>query len=268
MGVMTDNSNENDGFEAFVQREAARYNAPPSSAPRDEMWEVIAQRRAASRRDGATPLVAARPTRIRRYAPWIGMAATLALGVGIGTYMTGRRSSASELAQVPVAAHPTDSAMTTDTPPPFTEAPTPARAGDAGPRRPSTDRSAPTVRTDAANAVANEVEAPDASYSIASRQHLTRAEALIAVVAMSSEDALLDSLTGKWARDILTNTRLLLDSPAGADPVRRRLLEDLETILVQLVQKSGRVEEDKAMIDRSLQRTQLLTRLRSGASGT
>ena len=267
---MTDN--ENDGFEAFVQREAAKYNAPPSSAPRDEMWEVIAQRRAASRRDGATPLHAARPSMVRRWAPWIGMAATLAIGVGIGSLVTDRPNRDTAIARGPAAAPstepPTDPALTTDAPPPSIEAPTPADAGDAGPRRPSTDRSAPTVRTVAANAAANEVEAPDASYSIASRQHLTRAEALIAVVAMSSEDALLDSLTGKWARDILTNTRLLLDSPAGTDPVRRRLLLDLETILVQLVQKSGRVDEDKAMIDRSLQRTQLLTRLRSGAAGT
>jgi len=81
-------------------------------------------------------------------------------------------------------------------------------------------------------------------------------------------DATMDSLTARWARDVLSNTRLLLDSPAGEDPVRRRLLEDLETVLVQLVQRSGRTAEDRAMLDRTLQRTQILTRLRSGAAGT
>jgi hypothetical protein len=37
-----------------------------------------------------------------------------------------------------------------------------------------------------------------------------------------------------WARDLLTTTRLLLDSPAGADPARRELLETLELVLVQI----------------------------------
>ena len=78
----------------------------------------------------------------------------------------------------------------------------------------------------------------------------------------------MDSLTARWAKDVLSNTRLLLDSPAGDDPVRRRLLEDLETVLVQLVQRSGRTAEDRDMLDRTLQKTQILTRLRSRATGT
>jgi hypothetical protein len=103
--------------------------------------------------------------------------------------------------------------------------------------------------------------------SVASRDHLQRAEALVSVVAATPADAVMDSLTGKWAREMLTNTRLLLDSPAGDDPVRRRLLEDLETVLVQLVQRSGAVTEEREILDRTLQRTQLLTRLRNGAAG-
>ena len=87
------------------------------------------------------------------------------------------------------------------------------------------------------------------------------------VVAATPADAVMDSLTGKWAREMLTNTRLLLDSPAGDDPVRRRLLEDLETVLVQLVQRSGASADDREILDRTLERTQLLTRLRTGAAG-
>jgi hypothetical protein len=66
---------------------------------------------------------------------------------------------------------------------------------------------------------------------------------------------------------MLTNTRLLLDSPAGDDPVRRRLLEDLETVLVQLLQRTGGAVDERALIERTLERTQLLSRLRSGAAG-
>jgi hypothetical protein len=39
-----------------------------------------------------------------------------------------------------------------------------------------------------------------------------------------------------WSKDLLSTTRLLLDSPAGADPQLRALLEDLELVLVQLSQ--------------------------------
>lgn len=108
---------------------------------------------------------------------------------------------------------------------------------------------------------------PNTAMQIVSRDHLSRAEALVSVVAASPADAAMDSLTGRWARDMLTNTRLLLDSPAGDDAVRRRLLEDLETVLVQLLQRTGGAVDERALIDRTLERTQLLSRLRSGATG-
>ena len=106
------------------------------------------------------------------------------------------------------------------------------------------------------------------TYEVASQRHLQRAEPLVAVVVVAPRDPMMDSLTSLWARDVLTNTRLMLDSPVGDDPIRRRLLEDLENLLVQLVQRSGSPVEERALIDRTLQRTQLLTRLRTSASGT
>ncbi len=240
-----------DGFEAFVRREAAGYHQPPAGVPRDEMWNAIAARR--------------RPAlRVRRWAPWIGMAATLLIGVGIGRFALQRGTPATDapLPATNVASTPPSAAVTIDSMTP------PVLLPDAGPRPVPAVRVASVVRTAGGRDDANNPDATDASYGVASRQHLSRAEALVAVVAATPQDAMMDSLTSKWARDILTNTRLLLDSPAGDDPVRRRLLEDLESLLVQLVQRSGRVAEDRAMIDRTLQRTQLLTRLRSGAAGT
>lgn len=184
------------------------------------------------------------------------MAATLVLGLGIGRYMIAR-----EMGTVP--------AVVTAAGPDRLTVPevAPVASTRLEATRPVAARPAVRAGTPVPDAPARR-DGGSATYSVASQQHLTRAEALVAVVSAMPADAALDSLTGRWARDVLTNTRLLLDSPAGDDPARRRLLEDLETLLVQLVQRSGRAAEDRAMIDRTLQKTQILTRLRSGATGT
>lgn len=239
-------------FEEFLKREAAAYQAPPAATPREEMWSVIAKARVTqaggAAHGGGTPL----RSRWLRYAPWIGMAATLLVGVGIGRFAM----------QEPLDATP-GTIASVDTP------------MVAPPTVSSTDESALPLRvaprsTGSAVRLASNgsplIESPS-PMQIASREHLARAEALISVVAATPADAVMDSLTGRWAREMLTNTRLLLDSPAGDDPARRRLFEDLEMILVQLVQRSGTAADERRLIDRSLQRTQLLTRLRTSATG-
>ncbi len=271
-------THDDDKFEAFLEREARAYNAPPAEVPRDLMWERIAEARTARPAVAApvsTPSITPASRRpILRYAPWIGMAATLLLGVGIGRYVyeeaPGVTGVPSQVAQspdpvatsAPVAAEPVRTAEPEPSRAPRGIAVQYAPAGRAAQQRAATGV-VPAV------AVAPTRRAPNpGTYSVASQQHLTRAEALVAVVAAMPRDAMMDSLTARWAKDVLTNTRLLLDSPAGDDPVRRRLLEDLETVLVQLVQRSGRAAEDRDMLDRTLEKTQLLTRLRSGATGT
>ena len=252
-------------FEAFLQREVAEYNQPPQELPREEIWEVIARARAAGRGTGGAARPDAARRRPLRYAPWIGMAATLLIGIGVGRFLMQREMPA-DLARESAA--------------PVIETPTVERAAPAGSGAPATERgerrvlSARAVASVAGPRAVSRAPEPfaagptNAAYQQASRDHLARAEALVAVVAAMPADALMDSLMGHWARDVLTNTRLLLDSPAGEDPIRRRLLEDLETLLVQLVQRSGRAVEERDLIDRTLLRTQLLTRLRSGATGT
>ena len=275
-----------DNFKAFLEREAGRVNEPPADVPREEMWAAIASARAGSRPqaggagaavpvsvDGVTGRSSPRPRRPTYSNPWIGMAATLLLGLGIGRYMIAR-----EMGTVPAvdslavaASRATTGIAAADSPRTDEDASAPGASVvspmSAATRFVAASRSgagpvaavpAPSIRRDGGSE----------TYSVASQQHLSRAEALVAVVSAMPADAALDSLTGRWARDVLTNTRLLLDSPAGDDPVRRRLLEDLETVLVQLVQRSGRTVEDRAMIDRTLLKTQILTRLRSGATGT
>lgn len=259
-------------FEEFLQREAKGFNAPPPSVPREEMWQVIARARA--ERGGARPLVITPVTGASRrpglrYAPWIGMAATLLVGVGIGRYALER--GASGLTSTPsatVAAAPGSPAIpaTSDAPAPDTNIATSIAPATTAPR-PASPRAVLPVARLAAGSTAEPQSSSSTAYQVASQRHLAGAEALVSAIATTPRDAMIDSLTARWAREMLTNTRLLLDSPAGEDPIRRRLLEDLETLLVQLVQRSGAAVDERALIDRTLERTQLLTRLRSGATG-
>lgn len=157
---------------------------------------------------------------------WIAMAATLLVGVAIGKFALGTHGAA------PVAAPLASSGASTG-----------AAAG-------------PAVAPQAADNV---------SYDRAATAELSRAEALLTAYGTGSASAGVDKHLSAWARDILTNTRLLLDSPAADDPGRRRLLQDLELVLVQMVQRAPAdgADDERAQINRSLEHTHVLTRLRS-----
>jgi hypothetical protein len=216
---MTDNMND-EKFEVFLQREAGSYNSPPADVPRDEMFAAITASRkpeAGSRMTEDRGPKTEHGVRGLRFA-WIGMAATLLIGVAIGKFALTRQDGA---------------------------APVLAAA--------ATSPAAPQSNTDTT------------SYARAATAELSRAEALLTAYSASGANAAVDKQLSGWARDILSNTRLLLDSPAAVDPARRRLLQDLELVLVQMVQRSPEAgaNEERAHIDRSMERTQVLTRLRS-----
>lgn len=100
-------------------------------------------------------------------------------------------------------------------------------------------------------------------YDVASVQHLTAVEALLTSF-RAEERSETDLALQRWARDLLASTRLLMDSPAGEDAVRRQLLEDLEYVLAQIVQLDPNAPaEDRALVDRAITREQVLTRVRS-----
>ncbi|MFI5310108.1 MAG: hypothetical protein ACHQQ3_02650 [Gemmatimonadales bacterium] len=200
---------DDEKFGRFLEQEARAYNAPPPDVPRDEMWLAIhARRRTAASRRGRSGL-------------WIGLAATLLVGVALGRYSTRPRGAGEGTGSDPAAL---------------------AAAASAG---------------------------PGVAYQLAARENLVRAEALLTAYRASDPgtsgvaDA---SRITDWAKDVLQNTRLLLDSPAAADPQRARLLRDLEAVLVQMIQRSPSglgVDESRAQVNRSIERTQMLTRLRS-----
>jgi hypothetical protein len=104
-------------------------------------------------------------------------------------------------------------------------------------------------------------------YQLATLAHFARAEALLTSVQAESRTGQVDTSVTHWSRDLLSTTRLMLDSPAAKDAQLRRLLEDLELVLVQITQlKPGHSQtDDLQYIDQALDERGVLTRLRHAA---
>ncbi|MFA6165165.1 MAG: hypothetical protein WC700_00980 [Gemmatimonadaceae bacterium] len=232
---------DDERFEQFLRENSADYESPRSEVPRDEMWNAIQAQRGA----GASP-PAVRHAAARRWA-WIGMAATLLIGVGIGryAYRSNPAPSPAAVANAPTLSSPADARQTNplDAPPQVV---------------PAAPSSAPANNTPSTNGTTN------GAYAVASDRHLQAVQVLLTSFSTESADTRSDSLVAAWARGLLTNTRLLLDSPAARDPQRARLLQDLEVVLVQLVQRSpGAAVADRSDVERTIQKTQIIPRLRS-----
>ena len=104
-------------------------------------------------------------------------------------------------------------------------------------------------------------------YRTAAMQTLAQAEALLTSYrsAENVRDPQAMQQAARWARDVLSSTRLLLDSPAGRDPQMRTLFTDLELILAQIVQLSGMPLQarERELIDHAMRDRDLLPRIRS-----
>ena len=102
-----------------------------------------------------------------------------------------------------------------------------------------------------------------ATYDVASMAHLSAVESMLTSFRSTNrpED---EKALQRLARDLLSTTRLLMDSPAADDANRSQLLEDLEYVLMQIVQLDPNAPaEDRAMVNRAINREQVLTRIRS-----
>jgi hypothetical protein len=270
-----------DNFEKFLKKTAQGYNAPPAHVQRDEMWSAIQAKRAAGPHvvygGGATYLV-----RHKFGAKvWLGAAAAalllVATGVGIGRWTA--RPSANAVAT-------TEPPPTVPTHPVVVEAP----GVGASVGSPSTGTTPGASSGANRNTIEQRVEGPRAiagreiprserqlaigapstpagssAYQLTAVRHLSEAEALLTSFrTRSTADQQMDAQLGAWARQLLSNTRLLLDSPVANDPQRRPLLEDLELVLVQIVQLSpGSAPQDRELIEKTLQQDHVMTRLRT-----
>jgi len=98
------------------------------------------------------------------------------------------------------------------------------------------------------------------AYSLTAGQHLSRVETFLTAVRTSEE---FDTTFIPQARRLLGSTRLLQDSPE-LDPRVRRLLSDLEDILVQIAQfNRSRGAEELDLITEGLEERQVLPRIRT-----
>ncbi|HMI48827.1 MAG TPA: hypothetical protein VK481_09170, partial [Gemmatimonadaceae bacterium] len=223
---------------------------------------------------------------VRRFSSriWIGAAAAavllLATGVGLGRWSASSHTSVATTNPPkagPAAAttegtsgNPTTgNAGTVPVPSVDGGAGTPSQVAEIGPRRgPQSGLRNGTNQQVASGG--NEIPAPSNSgsasaYQLTAVRHLSEAEALLTSFrTRSSADQQMDAQLGSWARELLSNTRLLLDSPVANDPQRRPLLEDLELVLVQIVQLSpGSTPQDRELIEKTLQHDHVMTRLRT-----
>ncbi len=101
---------------------------------------------------------------------------------------------------------------------------------------------------------------------------LTRADIVLTRFRTSeSTDSSPEKITA-WAGDLLTETRLLLDSPAAEDVELKQLLQDLELVLARMVQLgSSHYDEEQNTRERNriqdgLNRKDVLMRVRNKSS--
>ena len=288
--------NDDNQFDAILRDAAQDYNKPPSEIPRDAMWTGI---EAAQLERARRPLhiVPPSPRRSLTRYTWFGAAAAavllVATGVGIGRWSNARgaapqfagnpravASSSGKSVVPPPANIPDERATASGEPstdngqriPDGGQRVAGQRTADSGERRTEGGgRRAESEGRSTVNAQPSTVNAPPSMlngssgvpYQVATIRHLANAEALLTAFRTDSRDAKMDAQLSKWARDLLSNTRLLLDSPAGDDPQRAKLLGDLELVLAQIVQLSpGAAAQDRELIEGSIRNGQMMTRLR------
>ncbi len=104
-------------------------------------------------------------------------------------------------------------------------------------------------------------------YRLAAIQHFGQTEALLTTVRSGARTGRMDAQVARWSRDLLANTQLLLDSPAGDDPQLKRLLGDLELVLTQIARlpatAGARDTADIDLIEQAISHHDLLTRIRT-----
>ena len=205
-----------DRFYDVLNKAAQDYNTPPET-PRDVMWARIeATRQELERRRQQVRVLDSPWTR------WgVGIAAALAIGVGIGR-LTTIETGGPEGEPVAISPEPAS----------------------------STEGAPATTQL---------------AFRVAATQHLSRAEMFLTSFRMNSAADAADAEFWTDAGELLSSTRLLLDSPAGEDPVFKELLGELELVLVQIVQLSFERgnETELELLTNGIERKGLLPRLRT-----
>jgi hypothetical protein len=201
-----------DRFDELMRDAERTYRTPPTP-DFDAMWKSI------EREHFVTP---ARPAQSRFFSNrWIGIAATLLIGIALGRGST------------------------------------------------MIDRSAPASVTAAPQTVADVpadtmMERP---YELETSRYLGQTAALLVALPSEVRSGGTSAQFASRAGDLLTRTRLLMDSPAADDPSMRGLLDDLELVLMQVVRlQNSDNRTDLDLINRALEQRDVIPRLRTAAA--
>ena len=281
---------EDERIDEKIIAAARDYNRPPIT-PREDMWTAIQAARTVQATGprlhvaaGGAAVGSTYESKSRfgsRYT-WMGMAAAASLlvatGVGIGR-MTSRPVAGSPDAaakqpivatnNTPTVAEPTAPEGTSPAPMVASSGATPASTGRThedivkSPVIHSTKPLRP-LNPSSRDSYPSGFASTPVSYQVATQRHLENAEALLTSYALEGRDPKMDAQFAGWAKGLLSNTRLLLDSPAGDDPRRAKLLQDLELVLAQIVQLSpNAAATERELIQGSIQNGHVMTRLRT-----
>lgn len=108
-------------------------------------------------------------------------------------------------------------------------------------------------------------EGPSLPVRMAAADHMGEAEALLTMYRSGQRES--DrAATIRWARELLSGTRMMLDSRIGEDPRMAALLSDLELVLVQIVSSDAGSSPEQDLIEEGIEERELMTKLRSIAA--
>ena len=102
------------------------------------------------------------------------------------------------------------------------------------------------------------------AYKIAATQYLSRTEAFLTSFRTDANRSANTARLALQARELLSTTRLMLDSPAAQDRQLRSLLEDLELVLMQIALLNPLEDgHDRDLITQGMNQSNVLPKLRS-----
>jgi hypothetical protein len=107
-------------------------------------------------------------------------------------------------------------------------------------------------------------------FRAAAVSHLSATESLLTMVRADVRSGQVSPAVGDWSRNLLRQTRLLMDAQTGDDPLMAELLEDLELVLVQIVSVTAgssaddeRLQSEMTLALEGLQESEVLPRIQA-----
>jgi hypothetical protein len=240
-----------DQMDELLIQGARDYNEP-NAVPRDEMWSRIAEARRA-----AAPKAA--PSKTWR---WVSIAAAAGIVLAVGITI-GRRLERESPIAVPVIAK---APATRDS----QIAAVAAKNGAVIPllrdETRDTDKRVRELTTNERAPLDRGNTQADLAYRLVMLRHVAGSEAMITAFRASARRGEVDKQIADWARELLGTTRMLEASPVTDDPTMKRLLDDLDLILMQIAQYTTRGtanSEELELIEESINKRGVIAKLRS-----